>query len=114
MANTTFNKFVISFLFQSTDTKPEPIAGKTSKIKKDIPPSASIKKAKKKPVGVGKGGQTPGGGASRVSSIQSLLNAASLLDSVGGGGGAESSPSGGRSKEHHHSRSTDIWNANLR
>ena len=78
--------------------------------KGDIPPSASIKKAKKKPL-VGKGGQTPGaGGGSRVSNIQSLLNAASILDGVGGG--AESSPSGGRSKEHH--RSTDIWNANLR
>ena len=103
------------------DSKPEP-PSKSSKTKKDVPLSSSVKKAKKKPVVSGKVGQTPGAGSSRVSSIQSLLNAASLLESAEGSetspssgrskvGGVESS---GRSKEHHPSRSTDIWNANLR
>ena len=46
-----------------------------------------------------------------MGSIQSLLNAASLLESVGGSS-VEQSPASGRSREHH--RSTDIWNANLR
>ena len=89
-------------MLQSTDSKPEaPI--KSSKTKKDILPS-SVKKPKKKPVGKA---QPPG----RVGNIQSLLNAASLLESVGGTG-VEVGTTSGRSKEHH--RSTDIWNANLR